>query len=95
MLRPDVPVLLHVPAGLPHEPHRPNVGRPAAAGIEKAAVHWSHAHQLLSQLDSRTAQTFDCRLTICRTLSVLARYWRRFRTKRLRIRQRGLFLSQS
>ena len=42
----DLAVLLQVPAGLPHEPHRPHIGRPAAAGIEKSAVHWSHAHDL-------------------------------------------------
>ena len=43
-LRTDVPVLLHIAASLPHKPHRTNIGRPAAASIEKAAIHGSHAH---------------------------------------------------
>ena len=38
------PVLLHVPAGLPHEPHGPHIRGPAPAGIQKTACHWSHAH---------------------------------------------------
>jgi hypothetical protein len=40
----DVPVLLEIAAGLPHEPYRPDIGGPAAAGVEEAACHWSHAH---------------------------------------------------
>ena len=42
----DIAVLLHVAPGLAHEPDRPDIGRPAPAGIEKAAVHWSHAHSI-------------------------------------------------
>ena len=40
----DLAVLLQVPARLPHEPHRPHIGGPAPAGIQKTAGHWSHAH---------------------------------------------------
>ena len=29
----DLAVLLHVAAGLPHEPHRPHIGGPAPAGV--------------------------------------------------------------
>ena len=35
----DIPVLFHVPASLPHKPDRTHVCRPAAARIEKTAVH--------------------------------------------------------
>ena len=40
----DVPVLLHIAARLPHEPHRAYVGRPAAASIEKPAIHGGDTH---------------------------------------------------
>ena len=33
MMLPDLPVLLQIASGLPHEPHRPNVGRPPAACV--------------------------------------------------------------
>ena len=48
----DVPVLLHIAARLPHKPHRANIGRPAAASIEKPAIHGSHTHT------PKLAQTF-------------------------------------
>ncbi len=40
----DVPVLLHIAAGLTHEPDWPDVGGPTAASFKKAAVHGSHTH---------------------------------------------------
>ncbi len=44
VLSSDIPVLLHIAASLTHEPDGPDIGRPAAAGFKKAAVHGSHAH---------------------------------------------------
>ena len=41
----DIPVLLHVASGLPHEPDRPNIGGPAAAGIQKTTVRRGHSHR--------------------------------------------------
>ena len=43
-LRADVAVLFQIPAGLAHKPDRAHVGRPAPAGVQKTAGHWSHAH---------------------------------------------------
>ena len=37
-LRPDLAVLGHVPARLPHQPDRRDVGRLAAAGLEEPAL---------------------------------------------------------
>ena len=41
---PDLTVLPHIAAGLPHKPDGPHIRRPPPAGIQKSAVHWSHAH---------------------------------------------------
>ena len=43
----DVPILLQIASSLPHEPDWPDVGRPAAACVKKAACHWGHAHRSL------------------------------------------------
>ena len=40
----NIPVRFHVSASLPHEPNRPNIGRPAPASVEKTTSHWSHTH---------------------------------------------------
>ncbi len=44
MLCPDIAVRLHIPAGLPHEPHGPHVGGTAPAGIKESAGHGRRAH---------------------------------------------------
>ena len=43
--RANVPVRFHVSPRLPHEPDRPDIGRPTPAGIEKTTSHWSHTHR--------------------------------------------------
>jgi len=42
--RANVPVRFHIPACLPHKPHRPDICRPPPAGVKESTGHWSHAH---------------------------------------------------
>ena len=44
VFRANIPVGLHIAAGLPHKPDRPDVGGPSPAGIEETTRHGSHAH---------------------------------------------------
>src|SRR5437899_1577475 len=44
MFRANVPIRLHIPPGLAHEPHGTYIGRTAPTGIEESAGYWSHAH---------------------------------------------------
>jgi hypothetical protein len=52
----DVAVLFHVTAGLPHKPDRPNVGRPAAAGIQESTICRTHSHVHLEPRFARNAK---------------------------------------